>query len=184
MPVEPRQALFPNDLHTFLTRRRAVFTPPLHPGDTDPVAPDISVPGCPFCDIVAERLPASVVYADDLVQAFLDIRPITTGHVLVVPRSHAGGLADLPERAGRAMFTAAQRMAAALRGSKVRCDGINFFLADGTVAGQEVEHVHLHVVPRFAGDGFRLSANFLSPDRADLDATAELIRGALDRLPG
>lgn len=148
------------------------------------MAPNISVPGCPFCDIVAGRLPASAVYSDDLIEAFLDIRPITTGHLLVVPRSHAGGLADLPERAGRAMFTAALRMAAALRGSKVPCDGINFFLADGTIAGQEVEHVHLHVVPRFAGDGFRLSANFLSPGRADLDATAELIRGALDRLPG
>jgi histidine triad (HIT) family protein len=148
------------------------------------MAPCISVPGCPFCDIVARRLPASEIYADDLVQAFLDIRPITTGHLLVVPRSHADGLADLPEPTGHALFTAVQRMAAALRGSQVPCDGINFFLADGTVAGQEVEHVHLHVVPRFAGDGFRLSANFLSPDRADLDATAGLIRAALDRLPG
>jgi histidine triad (HIT) family protein len=148
------------------------------------VAPYVSVPGCPFCDVVAGRLPASELYADDLVQAFLDIRPITTGHLLVVPRSHAAGLADLPEPTGRALFTTAQRMAAALRGSEVRCDGINFFLADGTVAGQEVEHVHLHVVPRFAGDGFQLSANFQSPDRADLDATAELIREAIDGLPG
>lgn len=143
----------------------------------------LSIDGCPFCDVVAGRLPASELYSGDLVEAFLDIRPITTGHLLVVPRSHAAGLADLPEPTGRAMFTTAQRMAAALRRSEVRCDGINFFLADGTVAGQEVEHVHLHVVPRFAGDGFRLSANFLSPDRADLDAVAELIRAAVDRLP-
>jgi histidine triad (HIT) family protein len=148
------------------------------------VAPYISVPGCPFCDIVAGRLPSSTLYADDLVQVFLDIRPITTGHLLVVPRSHAGGLADLPEPTGRALFTTAQRMATALRASDIPCDGINFFLADGAVAGQEVEHVHLHVVPRFAGDGFSLSAHFLSPDRADLDTTAELIRAALERLPG
>jgi histidine triad (HIT) family protein len=148
------------------------------------MAPLISVLGCTFCDIVAGRLPASEVYADELVLAFLDIRPITTGHLLVVPRSHADGLADLPEPTGRAVFTTAQRMAAALRGSEVPCDGINFFLADGTVAGQEVAHVHLHVVPRYAGDGFRLTASFLSPDRPDLDATAELVRAALDRLPG
>lgn len=146
------------------------------------VTPDISIPGCPFCDIVAGRLPASELYADDLVLAFLDIRPITTGHLLVVPRSHAAGLAELPEPTGGAMFTAAQRLAAALRGSGLRCDGINFFLADGVVAGQEVDHVHLHVVPRFADDGFRLSASFLSPDRAELDATSERIRGALDHL--
>lgn len=148
------------------------------------VAHDISVPGCTFCEILAGRLPSSELYRDDLVVAFLDIRPITTGHLLVVPRSHAAALADLPEPTGGAVFTAAQRMAAALRESGIRCEGINFFLADGTVAGQEVDHVHLHVLPRFAGDGFKLSASFLSPDRADLDATAELIRGAFDQLPG
>jgi diadenosine tetraphosphate (Ap4A) HIT family hydrolase len=143
------------------------------------VATTTSRPGCPFCEIIAGRLPSSDLYRDDLVAAFLDIRPITTGHLLVVPLSHASGLADLPEETGAAMFVAAQRMAAALRGSEIQCDGINFFLADGAVAGQEVEHVHLHVVPRFAGDGFTLTASFLSPDRIDLDATAELVRRAL-----
>jgi histidine triad (HIT) family protein len=141
--------------------------------------PDVSIPGCPFCEIVALRLPASELCRDDLVVAFLDIRPITPGHLLVVPRSHAAGLADLPRPTGRAMFTTAQRLAAALRESGLRCDGVNFFLADGEVAGQEVDHVHLHVVPRFAGDGFRLSAQFMSPERAELDATAGLIRAAL-----
>ena len=148
------------------------------------VATNLSVPGCPFCEIIAGRLPSSDVYRDDLVAAFLDIRPITTGHLLIVPCSHAGGLADLPEETGAAMFAAAQRMAAALRASEIQCDGINFFLADGTVAGQEVHHVHLHVVPRFANDGFRLSANFLSPDRSVLDATAETVRVALVHQPG
>lgn len=146
------------------------------------VTRDISVPGCPFCEVVAGRLPSSELYADDQVLAFMDIRPINTGHLLVVPRSHAAGLVDLPPATGCAMFTTAQRVAAALRGSGVPCDGINFFLADGAVAGQEVDHVHLHVVPRFADDGFHLSATFLAPDRLDLDATAQLIRGALDQL--
>jgi diadenosine tetraphosphate (Ap4A) HIT family hydrolase len=148
------------------------------------VATNVSVPGCPFCEIIAGRLPSSDLYRDDRVAVFLDLRPITTGHLLVVPCSHASGLADLPEKTGEAMFATAQRMAAALRGSGVRCDGINFFLADGAAAGQEVAHVHLHVLPRFAGDGFTLSASFLSPDRSDLDATAELIRGALVDLAG
>ena len=141
--------------------------------------PDVSIPGCPFCEIVARQLAASELCRDDLVVAFLDIRPITPGHLLVVPRSHAARLADLPGPTGRAMFTTAQRLAAALRESGLRCDGVNFFLADGEVAGQEVDHVHLHVVPRFAGDGFRLSAQFMSPERAELDATAGLIRAAL-----
>jgi HIT domain len=81
---------------------------------------------CPFCAIVAGRLPSSQVYADDTVLAFLDIRPASTGHLLVVPRTHSGSLGDLPERTGSAMFATAQRLAKALRASGLRCDGINF----------------------------------------------------------
>ncbi len=142
---------------------------------------DTTSASCPFCAIVAGELPSSQLYADDTVLAFMDIRPVTTGHLLVVPRAHAVSLADLPEATGAAMFVAAQQLAGALRASGLPCDGINFFLADGAVAGQEVWHVHLHVLPRFAGDGFKLSASFLSPERAALDATAARIRGQLPR---
>jgi diadenosine tetraphosphate (Ap4A) HIT family hydrolase len=142
------------------------------------VPTDISVPGCPFCEIVAGRLPSSQVYSDDRVLAFMDIGPANTGHVLVVPRSHASGLADLPEPTGAAMFTVAQHVARAVRAAGLPSDGINFFLADGAVAGQEVDHVHLHVLPRFAGDGFTISARFQRPERAELDAVAARIRAA------
>jgi histidine triad (HIT) family protein len=135
---------------------------------------------CPFCAIIAGRLPSSKVYADDVVLAFLDIRPANTGHLLVVPRAHSDALGDLPERTGSAMFATAQRLARALRASGLRCDGTDLFLADGAVAGQEVGHVHLHVLPRFAQDGFKISARWVSPDRAELDATAERIRIALN----
>ncbi len=139
---------------------------------------------CVFCAIIAGRLPSSPLYADDLVLAFLDIRPVNTGHLLVVPRAHAADLADLPEPTGSAMFAAAHRLAKALRASGLRCDGINLFLADGAVAGQEVDHVHMHVIPRFAEDGFKLSVRWLSPDRAELDATAGRIRTAMNQRPG
>lgn len=148
------------------------------------MGPDTSAAACPFCQIIAGRLPSSQLYADDQVVAFMDIRPVNAGHLLVVPRAHAVGLAELAEDTGAAMFVTGQRMASALRASGLPCDGINFFLADGAVAGQEVWHVHLHVLPRLADDRFRLSVSFLSPERADLDATAELIRGALSQLPG
>ncbi len=134
-------------------------------------------PDCLFCAIVAGRLPSSQVYSDDDVVAFLDIRPLTTGHLLVVPRVHAASLAELPEPVGARMFTVAQRLAAALRASDLPCEGVNLFLADGAVAGQEVFHVHLHVLPRNTGDGFAISAVRQQPDRDDLDATAALIRG-------
>ncbi len=135
--------------------------------------------GCVFCEIAAGRAPASMVHSDDTVIAFLDIRPVNAGHLLVVPREHAAGLSDLDPAAGSAVFAVAQRLAGALRTCGVPCGGVNLFLADGEVAGQEVPHVHLHVLPRLPGDGFRLDVKFLSPDRADLDATAGRIRGTL-----
>jgi histidine triad (HIT) family protein len=145
----------------------------------DTTAPDTTAAACPFCAIVAGRLPASQLYADDTVLAFMDIRPVNAGHLLVVPRAHAASLAELPEDTGAAMFVTAHRLARALRTSEVPCDGINFYLADGAAAGQEVWHVHLHVLPRFADDGFKLSVSFLTPDRAELDATAARIRAEL-----
>jgi len=103
---------------------------------------------CVFCGIIAGEVPASRVYEDDDVLAFMDVRPLTAGHLLVVPRAHAASLEDLDVDAGMRVFAAAHRLARALRNSAVPCEGVNFFLADGVAAGQEVFHVHLHLIPR------------------------------------
>jgi histidine triad (HIT) family protein len=137
---------------------------------------------CIFCDILAGIVPASRVYRDELVTAFMDIQPVNPGHVLVIPNRHAVGLADLDEAAGAQMFVVAQRVARALRQSGVRCEGVNLFLADGVTAGQEVFHVHLHVFPRFEGDGFglRFGPHYRErPSRAALEEVAERVRAAL-----
>ena len=135
--------------------------------------------GCVFCDIVAGDAPASLVHADDVVVAFMDIRPATPGHLLVIPTQHAADLAGLDEETGAHLFRVAMRLARAIRRSGVRCEGVNLFLADGEAAGQEVFHVHLHVIPRFAGDSFRIDADWpVAPSRADLDAIAVQIRAA------
>jgi histidine triad (HIT) family protein len=135
--------------------------------------------GCVFCAIVGGQEPASVVFSDDSAVAFLDIHPVNPGHLLVVPRAHAESLGTLDERLGARMFTVAHRLASAVRASGLRCEGVHLSLADGEAAGQEVNHVHLHVVPRFAGDAFRIQASWLRPDRADLDRAAALIRQGL-----
>lgn len=137
---------------------------------------------CIFCSIVAGAVPASFVHRDEAVCAFLDIRPVNQGHLLVVPNLHATGLADLSPATGARMFETAQRLAAAVRASGLTCEGVNLLLADGAVAGQEVFHVHLHVLPRFDGDGFgfRFPAGYGTvPPRADLDRVAEVIRSHL-----
>ena len=102
---------------------------------------------------------------------------------MVIPKRHAAYLADLDEATGRHVWTVAQRAAAALRESGVRCEGVNLFLADGAAAAQEVLHVHLHVFPRYRGDPFRLVADWdVRPPRAELDRVAARLRAAYDRL--
>ena len=133
---------------------------------------------CVFCAIVAERSESSRVYEDEHVIAFMDVRPVTTGHLLVVPRAHAESLETLDEDSGARLFRVAHRLARTLRRSGLPCDGVNIFVADGTVAGQEVFHVHLHVVPRTAGDGFAVRARRGTPARPELDAAAGQIRAA------
>jgi diadenosine tetraphosphate (Ap4A) HIT family hydrolase len=130
---------------------------------------------CPFCAIVAGEAPASVVHEDERSLAFLDLNPATEGHALVVPREHSVGLADLPERTGGHLFRVGQRVAAALRES-LDPDGVNLFLADGAAAGQEVFHVHLHVLPRYEGDGVVIDGGQERASREELDAVAERVR--------
>ena len=138
---------------------------------------------CVICKLLSGELEVSVIHQDDLCVAFMDIQPINPGHALVVPRKHASYLADLEAEDGAQMFRVAQRVAAALRECGVKCEGVNLFLADGEAAMQEVFHVHLHVVPRFAGDGFGLkfpATYFQKPEREELNEIAEEIRHRLE----
>ncbi len=136
---------------------------------------------CVFCRIVAGDSPASVVYEDDVVMAFLDLRPLNPGHTLVIPKRHAASLAELDEETGRQMWAVAQRTTAALRRSGVRCEGVSLRLSDGEAAGQEIPHVHLHVIPRYRGEPVKAGPSPL-PTRDDLDRVAVQIRTAYEQL--
>ena len=137
---------------------------------------------CVFCELVAGKRPISIIDETADILAFMDIQPVNSGHALVIPKRHAPCLADLDLALGGRIFAMGMRIAAALRTCGVRCEGINLFLADGKAAGQEVFHAHLHVFPRFAGDGFGLKFSpryFVLPPRADLDEVAREIRNAM-----
>lgn len=142
----------------------------------------MTVADCIFCEIIAGRAPASFVHRDEICCAFLDIRPVNEGHVLVIPLRHAACLADMDPATGGHLFEVAQHIAAALRRSGVPCEAVNLHLADGVAAGQEVFHVHLHVIPRYRGDGFglRFGPHYGErPARADLDLLAATLRAQL-----
>lgn len=143
----------------------------------------VALPTCVFCEIARGTAQSSVVYADDSVLAFMDIQPVNEGHILVVPRAHAARMDELDGETGAQMFRVAMKLSTAIRQSGVRCEGVNLSLADGEAAGQEVFHVHLHVIPRYQGDGFglRFGADYhILPERARLDDLAADIRRAVE----
>lgn len=135
-----------------------------------------------FCKIVAGQAPATTVYEDADVLAFLDIRPITKGHTLVIPKQHATVLDDLDSALGSKVFQVAHTLARALRRSDLAADGANLLLNDGVAAFQTVHHVHMHVVPRGHGDLLRFGTGFVLRRLRDPEATAAAIRTGLQRL--
>lgn len=137
---------------------------------------------CVFCRILAGTVPGSFVYRDERCAALMDVQPVNPGHLLVIPTRHAASLADLDAPTAGHLMQVAQRLAGALRASGLRCEGVNLFLADGEAAMQEVFHVHLHVFPRFPGDGFglRFGPDYTKlPAREALEVAAARVRGAL-----
>ena len=132
---------------------------------------------CTLCDLVARTIPVSVAYEDSTIFAFMDIKPVNYGHVLIVPKKHIVYLAELDEDTGVELFKVTMKIAQAVRHSEVKCEAVNLFLADGEAAGQEEFHVHMHVIPRYEDDRFTLQIDYPPrPTREDLDKTAERIR--------
>jgi diadenosine tetraphosphate (Ap4A) HIT family hydrolase len=134
---------------------------------------------CIFCQIIAGDIPSTMVYEDETCYAFLDINPITSGHTLVIPKEHAASLTDLAPDVAAQVMRVARRIAAALKESEIRSEGVNLHLADGAAAGQEIFHVHLHVFPRYTGDGFRLQfppGYGEQPSSSEREATAQKLR--------
>lgn len=139
----------------------------------------IRADGCVFCTIVAGEAPAHVVLDDEVAMAFLDVRPLFAGHVLLVPRDHHVTLPDLPPELVEPLFARARRLAAAMT-EVLGAQGS--FVAMNNVVSQSVPHLHVHVVPRTKGDGlkgfFWPRTKYPSDDEAV--AVAARLRAAVD----
>jgi histidine triad (HIT) family protein len=109
---------------------------------------------CIFCQMLKGESPISLVYEDDKIAVFPTIEPVNPGHLIIIPKVHAPSLNDLDEETVGYIMKMAAKVAQAIRKSTFTCEGINIFVADGEAAGQDVFHFHLHVYPRFKGDGF------------------------------
>jgi histidine triad (HIT) family protein len=135
---------------------------------------------CVFCEIIKGNSTASRIFEDDDLIVILDLFPVTIGHSLVIPKQHVEFIAETDKTVSAKMFTTGIRISEAIRKSGIKPDGINLHLSDGRAAGQEIPHTHLHIIPRFRGDGsgFRFNSKSLA-NREELNRLAENIKNNL-----
>jgi len=136
---------------------------------------------CVFCKIIKGEIPSCKIYEDDLILAFLDIAPFNYGHALIIPKDHHHSLTTLPPEYAHAMIDLAPKIAVAQM-RELKSEAFNLLLNNGSVAGQEVPHVHLHVIPRSVND-IRLF-NPAKKAYESMDQMSELASNIAARLSG
>ena len=114
--------------------------------------PAMNADDCIFCKMVAGQIPVTKIYEDELVLAFLDIGPISDGHTLVIPKQHFEELHECPTGLMAEIASCLGKVAGAVTGA-MNSDGYNVLCNNGSAAGQVIEHLHFHIIPRKTGDG-------------------------------
>ena len=131
---------------------------------------------CIFCGIVKGEIPCYRLYESELALAFLDINPVTRGHALVVPKRHVEKLSQLSGQEVGEVFTTAAKLAEASLGA-LDAKGANLWVNQGRVAGQVVDHFHVHVVPRYAEEDLKIEVRGEKLSDSEMRSIAEKIKG-------
>ena len=130
---------------------------------------------CIFCKIVKKQAPASIIYEDETVIVFLDIRPLNEGHTLVIPKKHYVDIFDIPENQLSQVHKVAKQVSVAVK-KATNADGISIIQQNGKAAGQDIFHLHVHVVPRFEGQKLPRFSDLKEVERAKLEEMAKKIK--------
>ncbi len=130
---------------------------------------------CIFCKIIRKEAPATQLFEDDKVLVFLDIRPLNEGHTLVIPKEHCETIFEMPEDLVCHLYAIVKRMSVAVRNAS-KADGITIIQQNGQAAGQEVFHMHVHIVPRFEGQKLPHFHDIPNASIDQLEHTARLIK--------
>ncbi|MEI3478601.1 MAG: HIT family protein [Bilophila sp.] len=133
---------------------------------------------CIFCRIARGDIPSTSVYETDELLAFLDINPVSKGHTLVVPKAHMEALFDMPSALGGPLIEAMKRVGAALM-QATGAQGLNVVQNNYPAAGQQVPHLHWHLIPRFEGNGHEAWPQGSYRDAEEMNAVAAAIRERL-----
>ncbi|MBW9222204.1 HIT family protein [Methanothermococcus sp. SCGC AD-155-C09] len=128
---------------------------------------------CIFCKIAKGEIPAKILYEDEKTLAFLDISPRSKGHTLIIPKEHYETFEELPEEVAIDLIKAIKRVIKKLK--SLNPDGYNILNNNGPVAGQEVPHVHFHIIPRYKGEKEEV-IKLSPPVEVDLDGVLEELK--------
>ena len=133
---------------------------------------------CIFCKIVRREIPASIIYEDEFVLAFLDNSPATLGHTLVIPKIHHETFLSTPQSLMHQVMEVAQRIGQ-VQMKVLHANGVNILINNYPLAGQSVMHYHVHVIPRYDKDGLQIEmATHLKGD-LNLPSVVEKLRGGM-----
>ncbi len=134
---------------------------------------------CLFCKIIHGEIPSEKIYEDEHTYAFLDIHPINKGHMLVIPKVHVENIHDISSENFCTLMETVWRLTVVVKDG-VHADGINIGINNGHAAGQLVFHAHVHIIPRFTGDGF-LHWHGEDYHENEMRMTAEKLRTVLNK---
>jgi histidine triad (HIT) family protein len=123
---------------------------------------------CTFCKIISKELYSNIIYEDNIVLAFLDINPVSEGHLLIVPKTHSENIFDTDDETLKHINVICKKMGQLCK-DKLNTTGINILNASGKDAQQSAFHLHYHVIPRYKNDGI----NLWFPENADLKNSLE-----------
>ena len=130
---------------------------------------------CIFCRIAQKQVPASLVYEDEKAMAFLDIRPLNEGHTLIIPKEHYETVFDIPQKLIMHLHGITKQVAIAVK-KATKADGIGIMQQNGEAAGQEVFHLHIHIIPRYEGQKLPRFSDIKEADKEKLSQTAAKIK--------
>ena len=130
---------------------------------------------CIFCRIARKEAPASIVYEDEEILVFMDTRPVTEGHTLIIPKKHYENIFDISAELNAKVYKIVKRVSLAVR-KATKADGISIIQQNGRAAGQEVFHLHVHVIPRYEGQKLPRFGENPNTSRAELDRISTQIK--------
>lgn len=136
----------------------------------------MAVENCIFCKIAAGEIPSKTIYEDEEFKAILDLGPATKGHALIIPKSHAANLFELPEETASKAMVLAKKLGTQMK-ENLKADGLNLLQNNGEAAGQTVMHFHLHLIPRYENDGQHITGNPQEVTQEELEEIRKIIVG-------